>query len=221
MANEIELSIDYPSNVAEKLIHNELDIGLIPVAAIPRLNEYHIISNYCIAADGPVASVCLFSDVPLSEIKKIFLDYQSRTSVALLKVLLKEHWRITPQLIMGETGYEDLVTGATAGLIIGDRAFRKRLTSNYIFDLGEAWKQMTGQPFVFAAWVSNKKLDDNFLIAFNKAVASGFQHLEEIVSLNKCPNFDLMNYYTKFIQFKVGYNIEETIESFLNKKAVI
>ena len=64
---------------------------------IPSLRESHIISNYCIGANGAVETVCLCSDVPISEIASIYLDYQSRTSVALLKILLKEYWGVDPE----------------------------------------------------------------------------------------------------------------------------
>lgn len=217
LTDAITLTIDYPSKIAEKLITDELDIGLVPVAAIPKLNEYHIISEYCIACDGEVASVCLFSEVPLAEIKSIILDYQSRTSVALLKLLLKAHWKIAPELIMGETGYEDKIGGTTAGLVIGDRAFKQRLKSPYIYDLGAAWKEMTGLPFVFAAWVSNKKLDENFLVEFNKAVGLGLGELEAIVAKQEYKYFDLMEYYTKNIKFKLGVKIVEVVGEFLGK----
>ena len=119
MKETIDLVIDYPANIAAQLIKNEIDIGLIPVAVLPQLKEYYIISDFCIAADGAVASVCMFSDVPLNEIKTILLDYQSRTSVALLKVLLKEHWKISPALVQASEGYENDISGNTAGLVIG------------------------------------------------------------------------------------------------------
>jgi chorismate dehydratase len=217
LTDAITLTIDYPSKIAEKLINDDLDIGLVPVAVMPQLKKSHIISNYCIACDGEVASVCLFSEVPLTEIQSIILDYQSRTSVALLKVLLKEHWKISPELIMGETGYENKISGTTAGLVIGDRAFKQRLQSPYIYDLGAAWKEMTGLPFVFAAWVSNKKLDENFLAEFNKAVGVGLNELGAIVVKQDYTYFDLMEYYTKNIKFMPEGDIMEVIELFLWK----
>ena len=100
MKDELDLLIDYPANIARLLLTDEIDVGLVPVAIIPSLKEHHIIADYGIGCDGAVASVCLFSDVPLNEIKSILLDYQSRTSVALLKVLLKEHWKISPELLL-------------------------------------------------------------------------------------------------------------------------
>lgn len=71
------------------------------MAAIPLINDSQIISNYCIASNQKVASVCLFSEVPIDEIQEIYLDYQSRTSVMLLRILLKEYWQIRPSLLEG------------------------------------------------------------------------------------------------------------------------
>ncbi len=109
MKEEMDLVFDYPAKIASFLINDQVDIGLIPVAIIPDLAEYHIISDYCIGCNGEVASVCLFSEVPLHEIKTIVLDYQSKTSVALLKILLQEHWKISPKLVAGEKNYENSI----------------------------------------------------------------------------------------------------------------
>ena len=111
MHDEIELLFDFPSNIARKLLHDEIDIGLVPVAALPAMKEYYIVADHGIACDGAVASVCLFSDVALADIETVLLDYQSRTSVALLKILLKEHWKITPKLIAAEKGFEQNIHG--------------------------------------------------------------------------------------------------------------
>ncbi len=217
MKDQLELIIDYPAIIAGLLQNDKIDIGLVPVAVIPSLAEYHIISDYCIACDGEVASVCLFSDVPLQEIENILLDYQSRTSVALLKILLKEHWKISPNLIAGNENYEKDITGTTAGLVIGDRALTQRLYSKYIYDLGSAWKEMTGLPFVFAAWVSNKKLPGNFIADFNAANAEGFNHLDKVILQNPFIEFDLKNYYTDFVKFKLDADLYEAMDLFLNK----
>ncbi|HEX8314929.1 MAG TPA: MqnA/MqnD/SBP family protein, partial [Flavisolibacter sp.] len=90
--NDIELIEDYPANIAQLLIDDKIDVGLIPVAATKRLSEWHIVTDYCIGCDGPVASVCLFSDTPMEQVNKVLLDYQSRTSVNLAKILLREYW---------------------------------------------------------------------------------------------------------------------------------
>lgn len=217
MADEVELVNDYPSKVAEKLLLDEIDIGLVPVAIIPSLPEHYIISDYCIGCDGPVASVCLFSDVPVEAIEIILLDYQSKTSVALLKILLKEYWKISPVLIMAGEGYEKQIGGTTAGLVIGDRAFQQRLVSTHIYDLGEAWKGLTGLPFVFAAWISNKKLSPEFEAAFNAANKEGINRLDEVITKNPCTVFDLAEYYHTFIKFQMNITMREAIALFLKK----
>ena len=217
MKDEIDLIIDYPSRIAQKLINDEIDIGLIPVAAIPELSEFEIISDYCISCNGPVASVCLFSDVPLPEIKTILLDYQSRTSVALLKILLKEHWHIAPQLINAGEGYESDISGSTAGLVIGDRAFKQRLKSKFSYDLGDAWKKLTGLPFIFAAWISNKGLPAQFMQRFNSANQFGYNNLEMVVKLYPFYDYDLNEYYTRNIKFKPEFDKLKLITLFLEK----
>lgn len=217
MKDDVELLIDYPSNIANKLINNKIDVGLIPVAVLPTLQEYHIISDYCIACDGEVASVCLFSEVPLKEIKIILLDYQSRTSVDLLKILLKKYWNICPQLVDAAEGYEVDIQATTAGLIIGDRAFEQRLKSKYIFDLGVAWKDMTGKAFVFAAWVSNKKLSIDFINAFNAANRYGLDNINAVVANNPYALYDLLHYYSANIKFKPVFDKLEVINLFLEE----
>jgi len=217
MKDELELSIDFPSAIASQLVDGSIDIGLVPVAVIPSLKEYHIVSDYCISCNGEVATVCLFSDVSAGEIETVLLDYQSRTSVALLKILLKEHWGISPELVAAGEGYEKDISGTTAGLVIGDRAFRQRLVSKYIFDLGAAWKEMTGLPFVFAAWVSNKPLDNDFIKKFDQAVQAGLNNLPEIVLQNPYPFFDLYEYYTRYIEYRFTPEKMEALQLFLQK----
>jgi chorismate dehydratase len=117
------------------------------VAAIPQLKRYFIASDYCIATETEVASVCLFSEVPLNEIKKLYLDYQSRSSVALLKWLMHEYWDIHPEIVQAnDDGYRSEIKGTTAGLVIGDRAFEQRKISTFIYDLASEWRSIPGYP---------------------------------------------------------------------------
>ena len=215
MANDIDLLFDYPANIAARLLNKQIDIGLVPVSVIPLLSEKYIISDYCIGSDGEVASVCLFSDVPLAQIETILLDYQSNTSVALLKLLLKEHWNISPVLVAATEDYEKDISGTRAGLVIGDRAFQQRLRSKFIYDLGSAWKEMTGLPFVFAAWVSNIVLPESFKAAFNKANAYGLDNLTEVISTIHSELFDLDDYYRKKVSYTFDAQKEEALQLFL------
>jgi chorismate dehydratase len=110
ISNQVDLIEDYPSRIAQLLIEDKIDLGLIPVAAIPQLREHHIISKYCIGADGPVASVCIFSDVPIEEVKTIYLDYQSKTSVSLARILLRDYWKKEVEFIATKNeDFRDLI----------------------------------------------------------------------------------------------------------------
>ncbi len=220
MRGEVELVIDYPANIASLLINGKIDIGLIPVTAIAAVETPEIISDFCIGSDGEVASVCLFSDVPMQNIETILMDYQSRTSVELLKILLKDHWRISPRLMDANTDYERQICETTAGLVIGDRALHQRMKSTYIYDLGLAWKAMTDLPFVYAAWVSNKKLPVGFINAFNKANAMGLNAIDIIVEQQQNTFFDLNAYYTKNISYRLDNHKKEGMQLFLNKIAM-
>jgi chorismate dehydratase len=217
LSNQIELIEAYPSRLADMLVNDEIDLGLIPVAAIPKLKDYHIVGDYCIGAEGEVASVCLFSEVPVEKIEKIFLDYQSRSSVALLKWLIKEYWGIHPELIeTNDENYIHEIKGTSAGLVIGDRALRQRMVSTFIYDLGAEWRFVTGLPFVFAAWVANKALPGNFESAFNIANSMGLNHIDEIVAEHPFPDYDLKKYYSFHISYKLDERKRKGMELFLS-----
>jgi chorismate dehydratase len=214
MEERVELRKDFPSRIAVMLLENEIDIGLVPVSIIPEMNEHYIVSDYCIGCDGEVASVCLFSEVPLNTIEKILLDYQSRTSIELLKILIKEFWKIDPVLEETTGEYQSKISGSTAALVIGDRALEQREISTYIYDLGLEWKKFTGLPFVFAAWVSNKKLEADFIASFNEANAYGLGKIDKIVLDNSYSTFDLNKYYTKNISYLLDGRKKESMEVF-------
>lgn len=216
----IELHIDYPARIATMLLEDKIDMGLVPVAIIPRMKEYYINGDHCIGSDGPVASVCLFSETPLEKVETVLLDYQSRTSVQLARVLLKEYWKRDLALVDGGKDFRDHIKGTTAGVIIGDRALEQRMHSRYIYDLGEGWKQMTGLPFVFAAWISNKRLDPGFITAFDEANAQGIRQLDAVVEENPYPFFNLQDYFTKFLDYRLDDLKREGLKKFLNYLAV-
>ncbi len=217
MKERIELTTEFPAKIAAMLVEDKIDIGLVPVAIIPRLKEWHINIDYCIGCVGPVASVCIFSEVPIQEVKEVLLDYQSRTSVRLAKILLKEYWNVDPILSDAKEDFRKHICGATAGVVIGDRALEQRRQSKYIYDLGETWIQMTGLPFVFAAWISNKKLDEKFISDFNKVNAIGLTHIDEVVKENPYPVFDLKEYYTQHISYVLDDEKKKGLELFLSK----
>ena len=211
----IELVEDYPAKIAGMLVDGTIDVGLAPVAVIPRLNEWHIVSDYCIGANANVASVCLFSEVSIDKIEKVLLDYQSRTSVNLCKVLLKHYWKIDPVIEEANENYITEIKGTTAGVVIGDRALNQRKASPYIYDLAGSWRAMTGLPFVFATWIANKELPQTFIDLFNKANGLGLTHLDEVIAENPYPVYDLKTYYTTNISYVLNDQKQKGMNKFL------
>ncbi len=216
MKDEVELVMDYPRKIAQALLDDTIDIGLVPVAIIPEMKEYFIDSGYCIACNGEVASVCLFSDVPVEKITRVLLDYESRTSVLLVQYLLKKYWKIDPLFEMAGDNFINQIRGSTAAVVIGDKALKHRKMSPFIYDLGLAWKQYTGLPFVFAAWVSNKPMSSKFIADFNEANQYGLQHLAEVVQQNPFPDYDLNKYYKENIQYHLDEGKRQGLQLFLD-----
>ncbi|MFL9484984.1 menaquinone biosynthetic enzyme MqnA/MqnD family protein [Chitinophagaceae bacterium LWZ2-11] len=212
---QIELIEEYPSKIAGMLVDGTIDAGLVPVAIIPKLKEWNIISDYCIGAEADVASVCIFSEVPMEKVEKVLLDYQSRTSVNLAKVLLKHYWKKDVILEDAREDFREHIKGTTAGVVIGDRALEQRHISPYIYDLASCWIDMTGLPFVFAAWIANKELPEDFKKDFNAANAIGFQHLEEVLKENPFEAYDLHTYYTKNIDYTLTEAKRKGLEKFI------
>jgi chorismate dehydratase len=219
LMDRIELIEDYPSKIAGMLLNDEIDVGLVPVAVIPQMKESYIITDYCIGAEQEVASVALFSEVPMEEIETVLLDYQSRTSVNLAKILFKEYWKKEVVLKDAQEDFRSNIKGNVAGIVIGDRALEQRNISPFMYDLAANWIAFTGLPFVFAAWIANKPLGDDFEDAFNRANAYGLKHIDEVVAEQHYTQFDLKKYYTENISYQLTENKRKGLALFLEKLA--
>jgi len=215
--DSIHLMKSYPAKIAQDLLDDTIDIGLVPVAIMPLLSNPQIVSKYVIGTEGEVASVALFSQVPMDQIEKVYLDYQSRTSVQLAKVLLRKYWNKEVDFLIATEGYINEISGTTAGVIIGDRALASLNHFEHVYDLGLAWKQYSGLPFVFAAWVANKPIPAAFMEAFEAANGYGLAHLEEVIALIPAAEqvYDLHKYYTENISYAFTAEKKKGLDSFL------
>ncbi len=179
---KIDLQEDIPSICAQKLKFRQVDLALVPVALIPELDSYFIESDFCIGAEGVVDSVKLYSEVPLNEINNIVLDYQSKSSITLTRVLCKFFWKLNVNFTEASPGFENQISGSRAAVVIGDRTFSLNGKFKYEFDLAEEWKKMTGLPFVFAAWLSTEKLPASLIAEFNAVLKHGIENIKEAVA---------------------------------------
>lgn len=213
------ISKDYPAECARKLQNGEVDLGLVPVAILPHLASYQIHGSTCIGASGKVDSVVLLSDVPLNEIEEIVLDYQSKTSVQLCRILAKEFWKISPKFIAADENSLNGVEGKRAIVLIGDRVFDQVGKYNYVIDLSEEWSKLTGLPFVFAVWASSKTLDKRLLTEFESALEFGLSNLDEAIEKAKLiyPNhFPIENYLRHRISYRLDSQMRKGLETFLD-----
>jgi chorismate dehydratase len=215
--DQIDLSLDIPSDCAQKLIDDKVDIGLIPVAAALNLPEWHIVSDYCIGANGPVNSVFIFSNCDIKDVKTVQLDPESRSSNNLGRVLLKNFWKIEPQLVVNAPDYAKSADPHTAFVQIGDRTFGKKQQYKYVYDLAENWQKLTGLPFVFAAWISNKPIPQEFVDQFNISLKFGLDHRPELLKeLPKRDDFDIEDYLMHKLDFNLTDDKKKALYLFLD-----
>lgn len=215
------LETDHPADCAAKLISNRADIGLIPVASLLQLKEYHIISDYCIGANGNVRTVMLLRNCSFEELDTIYLDYRSRTSVKLVQVLARNWWKRNFNWKNTAEGFDILNLKCNeAVVLIGDQCFEYEKNFKFGIDLSMEWKKFTGLPFVFACWTSNKKIDPEFLADFNSALKSGLADIDAVVdsigSSGAITGPVLKEYLTENIDFILDAEKKKGIEMFLS-----
>jgi chorismate dehydratase len=201
-AANIRLSLAPPARCAEQLESGEVALALTPVAAIPTLPKHHIVTDYCIGANGPVRTVMLLSDTPLEQIHTVYLDPHSRTSSMLVRILAKHCWRLRLAFTPLTQAAFPLQKGEGC-VLIGDKVFTYERSFACCYDLAQEWIRWTGRPFVFAAWVSTVTLEPAFLRAFNEALAYGVAHIAEAIE-NEAPTFDrtlALDYLTHNIHY--------------------
>jgi chorismate dehydratase len=149
--------LDVPSACAALLHAGEIDLGLVPVIELLRGPvAYDVVPGLAIACDGAVQSVALFTTVPVAQVRRIALDVSSRSSVGLLRVLCRHHFGIAPTFVDAAPDLAAMLSVADAALVIGDPALEapyEALGAEKV-DLGAAWKDFTGLPFVFATWIA-------------------------------------------------------------------
>ena len=209
-----EFFYHYPAQSVEMLRNNQVDIGIVPVATIPSIPNGRIISNFCIGARKHVDSVCLCSPVDLPDIQRITLDYQSRTSNMLTKVLAKHVWNINPQFEDSTQGYET-ERNTSAKVIIGDRALQYKSSFAHTWDLAQEWYNAFGKPFVFACWVANKDIPHDYLQLFEQALRYGISHIDDAIAYHNMPkSFDIHTYLHNAVSYEFNEEKQQALRFF-------
>jgi chorismate dehydratase len=192
---DAELVDGVPTDLNRRMANGELDISVVSAVEYARDSQrYLLLPDLAISCDGPVRSVMLFSTRPATELtgRNVIVSRSSMTSVALLELLFENVWHARPRFVPGDAEVGDVTSAedenVDARLVIGDAALvlssGHRDRYPFIYDLGQTWKEWTGQPFVFAVWVAQRSTRvKQALVAHAGLIASrdwGLSHLHEL-----------------------------------------
>jgi chorismate dehydratase len=171
-----------PALVARLLGQGNLDIGLIPSIEVQRIPNLRVLPDMCIAARHEVRSVILVSRVPITEVRRVALDQNSRTSATLLRILMRERWGLDPEYLHERPDPDRMLAEADAALIIGDPALRVDRERYQIVDLAAEWNELTGLPFVFAVWAVRPEVEiPDLPFYFKSSLRYGLSSLDTLV----------------------------------------
>jgi chorismate dehydratase len=206
-----DLSLDVPARLADAFFQGRLDVALLPVFEVLHHGGGPLVDDVAIACEGNVFSVLVGSRTAFADCGEIYLDPSSRSSVALLRVLIAEHY---PHLRVRE----GVPPEGAARLLIGDPAiaFHRNLQKGWFcHDLGALWQKHAGLPFVFAAWAMQRNLPGKEGVArvLRAAKDLGLAARNQIAQAEPDPGFALA-YLTEHIRYGLGPREREAVALF-------
>ena len=209
-----------PSEGARQLVEEEADIALLPVAALAEIGGLEVVPGPCIGANGRVDSVVIVSEVPLDKIERLYVDSASRTSVILARIFLESVGKgDVPFVRLKAREILDKVEGGDAGLLIADVAFQHSKRFKYRHDLGDAWKRLTGEPFVFAVWaaapgVLNEEIVERLNRRFWDGLARKHQIIESWSADHDMSVVEVADYLDERIQYNLNRSAWNGLQEF-------
>jgi len=205
------LTHSVPSRCAADLQDRRVDVGLIPSIEYARSAEpYQIVPGLAIAAAGPVLTVRLYYRTPLDQVRRVALDTSSRTSVALLNILLRERYGFEPVWVEAAPDLPAMLAAADAALLIGDPVFAQLDCGVPSIDLAEEWLAHTGLPFVFAFWAGHRGvLDARRVAALREAMCAGVDQVEAIAAEYAAASGGDAALYRRYLSEHIRYDMGE------------
>jgi chorismate dehydratase len=213
-----------PAVIAERLRAGTLDVGLVPSVELARIPGLEVLPGLAIAATHEVRSVLLVSRVPVGEIESVALDENSRTSAALVRILLAERYGLEPDYRPAAADLDAMLATADAALIIGDPALAVPRERYVVLDLAGEWLELTGLPFVFAVWAARGEIAgevpvERFLASFETGLAQLDAIVDETAAESGLPAAVVRDYFTRNLRFRMGPAEQAGLAEFLRRAA--
>jgi chorismate dehydratase len=212
----IDLTLDVPARLIDRLTSGQSDVALLPTIDYQRHPGLVILPSGGIGCDGPTLTVRIFSKRPIAETKILACDPDSHTSIALARIIFAEHFGIHPEFTDRHSNRADQETR----LLIGDKVVCEEPPGfDHQLDLGAAWKELTGMPFVFAVWVARAGVPlGNLPELLEQAKHQGLAHVDELVTRHAIPRGwppDLARQYmTEYLKYDIAAPQLRAIEHF-------
>lgn len=219
LKGKYELSFTVPSQCAEALRMDTVDVAIIPAIEYQRIEGLTVLPDLSIASKKSVRSLLLISKKPIKDVERMALDRSSRSTQALTRILCAKRWQIEPEFFEAEPNLEEMLETADAALLIGDPALRfamnetgsnaaKGTANLFVYDLVEKWRGLTSLPAVLAVWAGRPEVITKEVVHdFQESLAFGLQHLDEIseeaAAEMKLPVAELRRYLTENIDYRL------------------
>ncbi len=205
-----ELSFTTPAGCADAVRQRSVDVGIIPSIEYQRMDHAQILAGISIASKNEVKSVLLLSKVPIGKVQRVAVDNSSRSSAALLRILMRKFYKRVVDVEPSAPHPEEMLKRADAALVIGDTALTYDGEVPEMYDLGAEWKKFTGLPFVFALWVGH---EDGKLSKFRKDFEDsrdyGLAHVDQI-AVEYAPKLGMKGPGVKlYLTENINYSLDE------------
>src|SRR5262245_31883826 len=208
------LSDESPARCAELLAAGQADAALIPVIEYQRIAGLKVAPGACVASKTSVRSVLLASKKPIQQVRSVALDTSSRTSAALVQIILQHFYGISAAYATARPKLTEMLESNDAALMIGDPAMLIDRSGLHVYDLAEEWRNHTRLPFVFAFWAvrSDSKAWQGAEangIDFRAARLEGIAHSKELARIYSerlaLATEELFSYLTE----NISYDLDE------------
>ena len=204
-----EISYDPPAVCADRLASGDADVGLIPAIEYQRIAGLRVIPGMAIASKKQVESVLFVSRKPIRDVRSVALDTSSRTSAALIQLLLRRKFFIKPEFRPARPDLEQMLEECDSALIIGNPALLVSRERYLVFDLVEQWAEWTGRPFVFAFWAVRDGVDmAPYLRYFVESKVYGLSHIDDIADFASSEIAASRAVILDYLEDKLNYDLD-------------